>query len=149
MAGTKGRSGPPGHTKRLSGGWHYLQKHGKPPKERRHVSKYMEAVRHNLLEVLGGVERATPQAVLLIDATVLTAGIVALMWEHLAKEGAFLGPSNEVQPCLKTMGTYLNTLRLNLCSLGIDKRAGEEILDIPTHIKENYPVQVEGKDDTK
>lgn len=139
MSGIKGMG--KGHTRNLKGGWVYLQRHGKPPKDKRHVARYMEAVRHSLLEVLGGINKATPQEVLLIDTTSITAGIVALMWEHIAREGAFLGQSNEIQPCLKTLGSYLNTLRLNVCSLGIDRRAGEEILDLPSHLAKHYPAQ--------
>ncbi len=61
MGGVKGKSGPPGHTHNLKGGWQYLLKHGRVPRGKEHVAAYMESVHTNLVEGLGGRDRITPQ----------------------------------------------------------------------------------------
>jgi len=99
------------------------------PDHRAYLRPYLSAIREGLIRDLGPDETdLTTAQRLLIDRIVGQAGVIRLIEEHCREQGIFQG--RLLQPVLaKNYGSFVNSLRLNLQALGIDKRAGEKILN--------------------
>ncbi len=136
MAGVKGRSGPPGHTNNLKGGWRFWLKHNRLPSGPRYkaIAKFTNAMREGLLEDLGGTERMSTQQKILVDDTVYAQTVVMLASADTKEHGAVM-EDGQVRSVLKLVGTYINIVRLNLVALGLDKRHFEEIKDYGNWLK--------------
>jgi hypothetical protein len=126
----------PGNKNRLTLGAYSLRDNGELPPEKEELRKYLDCVRENMIEDLGGKDAVTTSQVILVESTVMTLGIMTLMWQWLQKEGVFQKDRAEVQPCPKTMATYLNTLRLNTVSRGL-KRSVPTEYDFEAWLRQN------------
>ena len=128
--GVKGRSGPPGHTKNLKGGWIYWLKHRSLPPGPRYkaIAKFTNAMREGLIEDLGGTGRMSTQQKILVDDTVYAQTVVMLASAD-TKEHGVLMDDGQVRAVLKLVGTYINIVRLNLLALGLDRKHFKETED--------------------
>lgn len=120
MAGVKGKSGPPGHVKRLQGGWSYWLKHKTlpPGPHFKVIKKFTDVMRLGLIQDLGGTENMTMQQKMLVDNTMFAQTVIMLASADTKEHGAVL-PDGEVRPVLKMLATYLNVVRQNLVALGL------------------------------
>ena len=124
---------PPKH-----GGYSLLTAKGELPENRKYVRRYLTEVREGLIEDIGGTEESltTAQRVL-IDRIVSKLGVVRCIEEHIRENTVMTG--HDLAPSLR--GSYLaynNSIRLDLQALGVDKRKGEEGLDLMTYVQEKY-----------
>lgn len=141
MAGVKGKSGPPGHTNNLRGGWKYWLKHNRLPSGPRYkaIAKFTNALREGLIEDLGGTEKMSTQQKILVDDTVYAQTVVMLASADTKEHGAVM-EDGQVRSVLKLVGTFINIVRLNLMALGL---RAERIGDIEDYGKW---VDTHGKD---
>lgn len=116
-----------GRIKESHGGYSYLHR-AKADDNRKHILKYLIAVRRGLVRDLAGTEEDLSTAqIILIDRTISLLGCIRLMEEYAREHGIMRG--NELQSCLqKNYITYNNTIRLNLQLLGIDHKDADRVL---------------------
>ena len=99
------------------------KKSGVLPKHRRYLKKQLDYFKNELIKDLGGEENLSAQKKALINNTALLQGVIFLIGEHVIKEAGVFSAPGQLQPCLgKSMIAYINSLRLNLQTLGIEAR---------------------------
>ena len=118
------------------GGYSFLVKQ-ELPENRRHVLRYLTAVREGLIRDLGPTEEdLTTAQIVLIDRIISKLGIVRCIEEHIRETSVMKG--DELTPSLKeSYLAYNNSVRLALQALGIDKRKAE-VFDLKAYVKEKY-----------
>jgi hypothetical protein len=123
-----------GRRPRTNGGYSFLVK-GDLPEDRSHILKYLMAVREGLTRDLQDSGKGlTTAQIILIDRITTKLGVVRCMEEYVREHSVFEG--NELTNCLRTAYlAYLNSVRLDLQALGLDKRKPSEP-DIMTVIAE-------------
>lgn len=121
---------------RRHGGYSLLARRGDVPECRRYVREYLEGVRAGLVRDLGPREEdLTAAQKALINHVISKIAITRLIEERLAEVGIF-NAAGELDPALgKFFLTASNSLRLDLQALGIDKRRGDEVLDLGRYIE--------------
>jgi len=126
----------PGKRKK-HGGYAFLSR-GELPENRAYIEKYLTLVRQGLIEDIGGEEEGltTAQRVL-IDRIISKLGVVRCIEEHIRENTVMTG--HELAPSLrKSYLAYNNSIRLDLQALGIDKKRGEEAINLGRYIEEKY-----------
>jgi hypothetical protein len=124
--------------KKTHGGFSFLAT-GRLPEHRRYVEIYLTAAREAMIKDLGPTETDLSAAqIILIDRAISKIGILRCIEEHVREEGVMSGKL--LAPSLRAsyLG-YSNSLRLDLQTLGIDKRKADEALDLGKYISEHYP----------
>lgn len=120
---SKSRRGrPPKH-----GGYSLLSR-GEIPENRRYISNYLSEVREGLIEDLGPTEEdlSTAQRVL-INRVVSKLGIIRCVEKYIRENSVIVG--NDLAPSLRASYlAYNNSIRLDLQTLGIEKRASDRVL---------------------
>lgn len=104
------------------GGYSFLVK-GDLPEDRSHILKYLMAVREGLTRDLQDSGKGlTTAQIILIDRITTKLGVVRCMEEHVREHSVFKG--DELAPCLRASYlAYLNSVRLDLQALGIDRKS--------------------------
>jgi hypothetical protein len=125
------------------GGYSFLVK-GELPENRKYVLRYLTAARENLIQDLGPTEQdLTAAQIILIDRVITKLGIVRCIEEHIRETSVMQG--HNLAPSLRqSYLAYNNSIRLDLQSLGINKRA-ESIIDPIKYIQGDS----QGDDDNK
>jgi hypothetical protein len=103
---------PPG----LKHGIWAFQKYGRLPEE---IAARLEDFETGMISDLGG-DVTTAQRTL-IETSRMCFGVILLASQWIAENGA-VRPGGKPQHILNLLGTYLNTLRLNLLALGLHRR---------------------------
>jgi len=119
----------PGRRKK-HGAYSYLAS-GQVPESRRYIEKYLSAAREQLIKDLGPTEQdLTAAQIIIIDRVITKLGIIRLIEEYCReKQEIFQGSSGRLLPALSNNYlAYNNSVRLDLQSLGINKRV-EEIIN--------------------
>lgn len=118
------------------GGYAFLTR-GKLPENRKYILKFLTAARENLIKDLGPTEEdLTAAHIILIDRIITKLGVVRCIEEHIRDSTVIKG--DRLSPCLReSYLAYNNSIRLDLQSLGIDKRV-DEALDLQSYLKKNY-----------
>jgi hypothetical protein len=126
---------PPQNVKH--GGYSFLVK-GELPENRKHVLKYLTAARENLIQDLGPEEKdLTAAQIILIDRVVTKLGVIRCIEEYIRESTVMIG--SRLAPSLReSYLAYNNSIRLDLATLGIDKRKADEAINLGEYIKENY-----------
>jgi len=116
------------------GGYSFLVK-GELPENRKHVLRYLTAARENLIRDLGPAEEdLTTAQIIIIDRIVSKLGVIRCIEEHIRENSVMVG--HTLASSLKASYlAYNNSIRLDLVVLGIDKRKGDEALDVQTYIR--------------
>lgn len=109
------------------GGYSFLVK-GELPENRKYILRYLTAARENLVRDLGPTEQdLTAAQIIIIDRIVTKLGVVRCIEEHIRETSVMDG--HKLAPSLRqSYLAYNNSIRLDLQSLGINKRA-ESIID--------------------
>jgi len=116
-----------GRIKERHGGYSYLHG-GKLPRNRKHVLRCLIAARAGLVKDLGPAEEAlTTSQILLVDKLINLLGVTRCMEEYAKEKGVMKG--GHLLPCLqKQYLAYVNSARLILVTLGLDKSADKRAL---------------------
>lgn len=119
------------------GGYSFLVK-GKLPENRKHVLRYLTAVREGLVRDLGPTENdLTVAQIVIIDRIVSKLGIVRCMEEHIRENAVMVG--QQLAPSLQSSYlAYNNSIRLDLTALGINTRKADDALDVQDYIESTY-----------
>ena len=120
----------------------------------RKLQKYLREMERELIELYGGPESITVAQEILIKATIEAFGILMLATMY-CKKHSILRPDKErqgiieLQPVLGNQFiAFLNTLRQNLISLGLERKKADEALDLGRYVAEKYgKKEGEKKDD--
>ncbi len=109
------------------GGYSFLVK-GELPENRKYILKYLSAARDQLVKDMGPTEQdLTAAQIIIIDRVVTKLGVVRCIEEHIRETSVMQG--HKLAPSLRqSYLAYNNSIRLDLQSLGINKRA-EEVID--------------------
>jgi hypothetical protein len=116
-----------GGTRGTHGGYSYLLS-GRLPEHRNEVERYLTGAREGLIRDIGPKEDdlTTAQAIL-IGRVIAKLGVLRCVEEYIRERSIFVGA--ELAPCLgKSYLAYSNSVRLDLCELGVSTRAGERML---------------------
>ena len=107
------------------GGYSYLVT-GKLPEERKYILQYLTAARENLIRDIGPTEQdLTAAQIILIDRIVTKLGVIRCIEEHIRENSVMRG--HDLAPCLRSSYlAYNNSVRLDLATLGINKKATED-----------------------
>ena len=90
------------------------------PEERLRVRRYLTAARAAIVEDLGGEEALTAAKIILIDRCISLLAVLRGIEEYFKEN--LLTDNGELPPALsKNFISYNNSLRLNLCSLGLER----------------------------
>ena len=116
------------------GGYSFLVK-GELPENRKYILRYLSAAREQLIKDLGPTEQdLTVAQIIIIDRVVTKLGVIRCIEEHIRETSVMQG--HKLAPSLRqSYLAYNNSIRLDLQSLGINKRA-EEVMDLETYIKQ-------------
>ena len=116
------------------GGYSFLVK-GELPGNRKYILRYLSAAREQLIKDLGPTEQdLTVAQIIIIDRVVTKLGVIRCIEEHIRETSVMQG--HKLAPSLRqSYLAYNNSIRLDLQSLGINKRA-EEVMDLETYIKQ-------------
>lgn len=116
------------------GGYSFLVK-GELPENRKHILRYLIAARENLIRDLGPTEEdLTTAQIIIIDRIISKLGVIRCIEEHIRENSVMVGDA--LASSLKASYlAYNNSIRLDLQALGIDKRKGDEALDVQAYIK--------------
>ena len=111
-----------GRRPRSHGGYSYLTT-GALPEQRSNVLKYLIAARQGLVRDLGPSENELSTAqIILIDRITTKLGVIRCVEEHIRENSVMAG--DDLAPSLKASYlAYNNSLRLDLQTLGIDRKA--------------------------
>ena len=111
-----------GRRPRSHGGYSFLVK-GDLPEDRSHILKYLMAAREGLTRDLQDSGKGlTTAQIILIDRITTKLGVVRCMEEHVREHSVFEG--DEIAPCLRASYlAYVNSVRLDLQALGIDRKS--------------------------
>jgi hypothetical protein len=90
---------------------------GQPPES---VAERVEAFKADLISDLGGAPTAAQRA--LVDASGICLGVLLLGYAWVAEHGAVNSRSGKPARVLNVLASYMNTLRLNLLALGLERR---------------------------
>jgi hypothetical protein len=108
----------------------------------RKLQRYLEGVERDLIGLQGGPERITIAQELLVKSVVESYGVLLLATMYCKREG-ILRPDRakegviELQPVLgKQFIAYLNAIRQNLQTLGLDRKKADEVLDLGKYLEE-------------
>jgi len=132
-------------------------RHGKiNPSVRGHrrLQRYLKDIRADLIADLGGPDKLTAGKEALLEMTVQAMGVLLLAGAYcqqysilrpdLAKRGIL-----ELQPILgKSYVAYLNTIRMNLVTLGLDAKEDEEE-GLASYVKRVYGDKPDGQGEGK
>jgi hypothetical protein len=118
------RGRPPRH-----GGYSLILKSGGLPESRTYLRTYITEVRRDMIRDLGPRESdLTAAARMVLDRAVSKLCIIRVIEEWVKEEGVFKG--GELSPVLaKSYITYCESLRRDLLTLGISKRASDQLMD--------------------
>lgn len=124
----------PGKRKRHYG-YSFLSR-GELPEHRAYIEKYLTWARESLIGNLGPTEEdLTGAQIILIDRVVTKLGVIRCIEEHIRDNSVMVGAN--LAPSLRASYlAYNNSIRLDLQALGIDKKKGDEVLDLHAYIKE-------------
>jgi len=118
------------------GGYSFLTK-GKLPENRKHILRYLTAVREHLIIDLGpGEDKLSAGQLILIDRVISKLGCIRCIEEHIRENSVMVG--EELAPSLKA--SYLafnNSLRLDLLALGLEKKL-EDVTSLDKYVEEKY-----------
>ena len=119
------------------GGYSFLSR-GELPRNRAYIERYLTEARIGLIEHLGPTEDdLSTQQKILIDRIITKLGVVRCMEECIRESSVMQG--NRLAPCLReSYLAYNNSIRLDLQALGIDKKRGDEPLDLGKYVEEKY-----------
>jgi hypothetical protein len=117
------------------GGFSFLAT-GKLPEHRRYILRYLTAARMQLIRDIGGSEEnLSAQQIIIIDRIISKLGILRCVEEHVRETSIMKG--HELAPALRASYlAYSNSLRLDLQALGIDKRVGDQVLDLGSYLRQ-------------
>lgn len=117
------------------GGYSYLVK-GELPENRKYILRYLTAAREGLVRDLGPTEEdLTTAQLILIDRVVSKLGVVRCIEEYVREHTVMVGEN--VAPALgKSYLAYSNSVRLDLCELGMGKRAEDQVPNVQAYIKQ-------------
>ena len=122
-----------GRRPRSHGGYSYLTT-GALPEHRSNILGYLMAVRQGLIQDLGPTENDLSTAkIVLIDRITTKLGVIRCVEEHIRENSVMAG--DDLAPSLKASYlAYNNSLRLDLQTLGLDKK--QEAILTPFEIVE-------------
>lgn len=120
---------------KMTHGIHHFKKSGQMPAGKEHLQEAIDGYMDGLIEDKGGIESISTAQLGLINNERITKGVILLIAEKLSEAGMFTD-KGEVKPYLKCFATYLNTSRLNLMALGLERRKPEPLETIDTVIKD-------------
>ena len=113
---------------------------------KRKVKQALEEFEAGIIEELGGMDKVTPQQLILIHSTKKALGVILLAELYINKAGLFRPDQLkrgvlQFHPVLeKSIGSFYNMVRLNLTALfpgGLSQKA-EEALNLGKYINETY-----------
>jgi len=126
---------------------------GRPPKHggfsivykdehlKRHpkLREYLQDARAGLVrDIAGSEDNLTEQQRIMINMIISRLSIVRLIETYVEANGAFNGDS--LKGCLgQSYLAFSNSIDRALVNLGLDRKAADDVLDLDTYIKENYP----------
>ena len=118
------------------GGYSFLTK-GKLPQNRKHVLKYLTAVRKHLIIDLGpGEGNLSAAKLILIDRVISKLGCIRCIEEHIRENSVMVG--EELAPSLKASNlAFNNSVRLDLMAMGIEKKTAD-INSLDKYVEEKY-----------
>jgi len=128
--GGKKKTGRPPRT----GAYSIMVRRGDLPERRRYLRSFIEEARAGLVADLGPTEEDLTMAQrLLIARAISLLCVIRCIEEEASETGVFKG--GQIDPVLKEVYiTYVNSFRLALQALGIDKRKAEEPLSVREYI---------------
>lgn len=97
---------------------------GELPDGFEHLIPVVENYWGNWISDLGGESEVTSQERAILHGAKICLVVSLLSADYVAQHGLTDTKGNP-QPILKILGTFLNTLRLNLCAVGLERRARE------------------------
>ena len=121
------------------------------------MQKYLEDMRRDIINQLGGPGAITPTQEALVESTIQALGVQLLAGAYV-KKYSILRPDQarrgilEFQPLLaKSLVAYANLVRMNLVALGLRERKDREEEDLYTYVERKYgkpgkPGKGEGKE---
>jgi hypothetical protein len=135
-----------GRPKSKHHGYSFLAK-GTLPEDKVYILRYLTAVREGLIQDLGPTEKElTTAQVVLIDRVTTKLGVIRCIEEYIRENTVMTG--SRLSPSLReSYLAYNNSIRLDLQALGIDKRKGEEVIDLYKYVDEKYGKKGKGKKD--
>ena len=95
---------------------------GEVPAGFEHLIPVVESYWGNWVSDLGGESEVTSQERAILHSSKICLVVALLSADYVAQHGLTDAKGNP-QPILKILGTFLNTLRLNLCAVGLKRRA--------------------------
>jgi len=106
------------------------------------IQRHGEAMRAGLILNLGPTEKdMTTAQLVLTDKAVALYQVTCAIEAYIRKQGVFI--QDKFDPVLGNHYTnYINTLRLTLRELGVNKRQADKILDLKAYVENKY-----GKED--
>jgi len=118
------------------GGYSLMVRSGDLPERRSYLRTYLTRVRAGLIRDLGPTEEDLSTAeVILVDRIVSKLSILRCVEEHVREVGVF-DKGGELVPVLgRNYLSWANSIRLDLQALGIDKRAGADVLDLGRYLE--------------
>lgn len=126
-----------GNTNALShGATTAAARRGELPRGFEHLQELIDEHYDGWVSDLGGQENIPKQKESLLLVSRVCLVVILLSLEHLKRSG-FASQVGEVQPVLKTMATYMNSMRLNLSAVGLD-RATKKADSLEGYLEERY-----------
>lgn len=125
--------------RRTFGGYSFLRTENLPVK-RRHIESYLTAARQGMVNDLAKSEEdlSTGQ-IILIDRVISMLGVVRCLEEYIREHTVMKG--EELSPSLKSSYlSYNNSIRLNLQTLGIERKVANGKTAL-----EDYITEISGK----
>ena len=120
---------------------------GEMPQHRAYLLRYLTECRMGLIDDLGGPESMTTGQLIIVDRVISKLGVARLIEEHCRENGVFR--DQQLAPPLKeSYLAYSNSIRLDLQSLGIEKRVARRILT-PMELSDAVDMQNESESERK
>ena len=97
---------------------------GEIPAGFEHLVPVVESYWEGWISDMGGDSEITSKERAILHGAKICLVVALLSADYVAQHGLTDAKGNP-QPILKILGTFLNTLRLNLCAVGLERRARE------------------------
>ena len=131
---------PPRH-----GGFSLMIRRGELPERRGYIRRYLTACREQLIRDLGPTEaEMTGAEIIILDRCISKLAVIRMIEEYFAETGIFI--NGQLAPVLSAdYIRYCESLRRDLLTLGIGRRAVDRVLT-PLEIVKEYAARKDAGD---
>lgn len=128
---------PPRH-----GGFSLMIRRGELPERRGYIRKHLTACREGLIRDLGPLESdLTAAEIIILDRCISKLAVIRMVEENFSEKGIFV--NGQLAPVLSAdYIRYCDSLRRDLLTLGIGRRAVDQVLT-PLEIVKEYAARKE------